>query len=496
MHKRLAPLALIFVVLPIAMVPGTAARPGVVRDDARLAAASRRDEAGWVYLHLQGPPQQIGFQYGYLAAPEIDDALATFRQYVPTAAKRDWEFFRKTAEHLFWPKLNDEERREIDGIVEGARACGKTLDRWDIVALNGNIEIAWYYVPTLDQRDNAAPGNCSAFIATGSYIKDGGIVMGHNAWVDYAVGERWNFVLDIVPERGHRMFMDSFPGFIHSGDDFALNDAGLMVTETTISQFKGFDANGIPEFARARRAMQYADSIDEWVRIMCEGNNGAYANSWLIGDRKTGEIARLELGLKNQPLERTKDGYFIGSNFPTNEKLRREETTFNADDSANCCNARRARWEQLMAEHRGKIDVEAGKRFLADHVDSRTGSVNACGRTLCGHVELDPAGASEWDWPPYFPGGACQSKVTDSRLTAKLSFWACMGHACGEPFRAEPFLKAHPEFAWQRPFLRDMPAGPWTMFRRSGKQTELKPAEKLDRARISCSSKLMVAIQT
>ena len=459
--------AVLAIALPIVFVSGSTALPGAAADDVRLSSASRRDEAGWVYLHLEGPPQQIGYQYGYLAAAEIDDALATFRQYTPTAAKRDWTFFRKTAEELFWPKLTDEERREIDGIVEGVTARGKKIDRFDVVAINGWIEIAWYYIPQLDKRDNAAPGNCSAFIATGSMTRDGGIVMGHNAWVDYAIGERWNFVLDIVPERGHRMFMDSFPGFIHSGDDFALNDAGLMVTETTITQFKGFAPAGVPEFARARRAMQYADSIDEWVRIMCEKNNGAYANSWLIGDRKTGEIARLELGLKNQPLERTKDGYFIGSNFPASEKLRREETTFNGDDSANCCNARRARWEQLMAENRGKIDIEAGKRFLADHVDTRTGSNNACGRTLCGHVDLDPAGSPEWDWPAFFPGGAVQSKVTDSRLAAKLSFWACMGHACGEPFRAEPFLKAHPDFVWQKPFLRDMPGGKWTRFSRA-----------------------------
>jgi hypothetical protein len=423
-----------------------------------------------VYLHLEGPPAQIGFHYGYLAAAEIDDALRTFRQYLPKGAHRDWAFFRKTAEELFWPKLTDEERREIDGIVEGVRARGKEIDRLDVTAMNGWLEIAWYYIPTLEKRENAAPGNCSAFIATGSYTHDGGIVMGHNAWLEYCIGARWNFVLDIVPARGHRVFMDSFPGFIHSGDDFALNDAGLMVTETTITQFKGFDPQGIPEFARARRAVQYADSIDEWVRIMCEGNNGAYANSWLVGDRNTGEIARLELGLKNHPLERTKDGYFIGSNFPADEKLRAEETTFKADDSASCCNARRARWEQLMAERRGKIDVEAGKRFLADHVDTRNGSTSACGRTLCGHIESDPAGAPEWDWPPFYPGGACQSKVTDSQLAADLSFWAFMGHACGESFHAKPFLAAHPEFSWQRPFLRDMPATTWTKFSRSSGQ--------------------------
>ena len=50
--------------------------------------------------------------------------------------------------------------------------------------------------------------------------------------------------------------------------------------------------------------MQYATSIDEYAAIMREGNNGGYANSWLIGDRKTGEIAYLELGLHHTPLTR------------------------------------------------------------------------------------------------------------------------------------------------------------------------------------------------
>jgi len=80
----------------------------------------------------------------------------------------------------------------------------------------------------------------------------------------------------------------------------------LIVTETTISQFKGFDTTGIAEFVRARKAIQYATSIDEWVATMKEKNNGGYANDWLIGDNKTGEIARLELGLKNQSLEKQK----------------------------------------------------------------------------------------------------------------------------------------------------------------------------------------------
>ncbi|MBI1851239.1 MAG: peptidase C45 [Planctomycetes bacterium] len=437
----------------------------VVRmDDVRLIGSSRRDDAGWIYVHLEGQPEYVGFQHGYLLANEIDDARNVFVKYVPVATKRDWEFFRKTARDLFWPRLTTDERREIDGIAAGARAHGKAIDRDDVAAINGWIEIAMYYIPKLEKRSNAAPGNCSAFIATGSYTTDGGIVMGHNAWVDYAIGERWNVVLDIVPAKGHRIFMDSFPGYIHSGDDFAVNDAGILVTETTITQFKGFEPAGTPEFARARRAIQFSSTIDEWAHAMIDANNGAYANSWLVGDRKTGEIARLELGLHNTPLTKTNDGFFVGSNFPADPKLRAEETTFDPNDAGNSANARRRRWEQLMEKNRGRIDVEAGKRFLADHVDSRDGSTRPSGRTLCGHVELDEKGSPEWEWPPYYPGGATQSKVTDSKLAASLSFWAAMGHACGEDFHVEPFLAAHPDFMWQRPILRDMPSSPWTLF--------------------------------
>jgi Phospholipase B len=433
--------------------------------DPRLAHASREDRSGWSVLHLQGSSEDVGYQYGWLAAPEIDDALTMFRQYTPIATGRDWQFFRQTAHDLFWTKLDDSERDEIEGIAAGVRARGKTIDAEDLAAINGWIEIAWYYLPTIESKDNAAPANCSALIATGSYTRDGGIVMAHSAWIDYVIGERWTLALDIRPEHGHRIFMDAFPGFIDSGDDFAVNDAGLMVTETTIAQFKGFDPAGVPEFARARRAMQYASTIDEWVRIMREGNNGGYANSWLIGDRKTGEIARLELGLKNSPLERTRDGYFAGANFPCDAKLCAEETTFDPKASGTSPNARRKRWDELVSAWKGKIDIDSAKLFLADHFDERVGANSPSSATLCGHMELDAKGAPEFECPPFTPIGAVQAKATDSKLAEKMSFWGCVGHACGTDFDARSFLAAHPQFASQAPILRDMPAGQWTLLR-------------------------------
>ena len=287
--------------------------------------------------------------------------------------------------------------------------------------------------------------------------------MGHNAWTTYMDGARWNIIFDITPESGNAIIMDGFPGLIHSADDFGTNSAGIMITETTISEFSGFDPKGIPEFVRARKAMQYSNSIDDFVRIMKDGNNGGYANTWLAADRKSGEIASLELGLKHVTLQRSMDGYFSGSNYPANSKLIEEETEFTPADLGVSANARRVRWDQLMAENKGRIDVEAGKRFLADHYDSYEKKVQPSERSLCGHIDLSPRGVAHWQ-PAFGVAGAAQAKVMDSSMAASMSFWAAMGHPCGIHFKAGAHLKMHPEFAWQKELLKDLNSRPWTMF--------------------------------
>ena len=443
-----------------------------MKGDPRLRTSGREDKAGWIHVRLEGTPREIGFQHGWHLAAEIDDLLQTLAFYLERATKRDWNFYRAAAERMFWPKLDPEYQEEISGIAEGlkARLPAKSYDLIDITALNGWIELAWYYVPSLDENANPcsaeikAPGYCSAFIATGSYTEDGQIVMGHNSWVEYIIGERWNAILDITPARGHRILMDALPGYIHSGDDFVVNGAGIVYTETTISQFKDFDENGIPEFARARKAAQYANSIDDFMTLMITGGNGAYANDWLVGDLKTNEIAKLELGLKNHPSWRTKDGYFIGSNFASDPKLIAEETAFNAQDASQSVFVRKARWEKLMAEYKGKINAESGKKFEEDHIDVSTGTAAANANVLCGHADADAKGVPEFAWAPFFTGGSVQGKVTTAALAKDMKMWARMGHPCGEDFLAAPFFARHPEYRWQEKFLKDMKANPWTLF--------------------------------
>jgi hypothetical protein len=470
MSRILFMLATLFAVVttPSLFCPKAAAQ--TASTDARLKGAFRRPARnGWTFVHLEGTPSEIGFQHGYLLASEIEDALKVIALEEKHDDKKDWQFFRDAAKNMMWPHIEQEYREELQGIADGLKARGVKLDVWDVVALNAAME--WgYYVKQYDKEHGikreallTVPEHCSAFVATGSYTRGGKIVIAHNNWSSYLEGARWTIIFDIVPAKGYRILMDGFPGFIHSGDDFGINSAGIIITETTISRFFGYDPNGIPEFVRARKAMQYSNSIDDFARIMKDGNNGGYANNWLVADIKNNEIADLELGLKNVTLERTKDGYFVGSNFPVNPKLAKEETNFDLNDMSLSANARHLRWKDLMAENKGKIDVTAAQRFLADHYDTFEKKIDPDERTLDGHIDLSPRGSPPWE-PPYGTAGAVQNKVTDAAMAAKMELTAAAGHACGMNFHAAEHLKEHPEFSWQKDLLRDMNAYPWTTF--------------------------------
>ena len=438
--------------------------------DTRLKGAFRSPEKnGWTFVHLEGTPAEIGYQHGYLLADRIEDTAKVTVLEQTHGSEYGWSFFRDAAKNMMWPKIEAEYREELQGIADGLRAHGSKLDLWDVVAVNASME--WgYYVKEYDkthQPEKAAelvvPEHCSAFAATGSYTKDGKVVIAHNCWTRYLDGSRWTIIFDIKPAHGYRMLMDGFPGFIHSGDDFGINSAGIAITETTISGFSGYDPSGIPEFVRARKGMQYSNSIDDYARIMKKGNNGGYANNWLIADRKTNEVADLELGLKNVNLWRTKDGCFVGSNFPVSPKLASEETNFDLNDMGASANARHVRWKQLMAENKGKIDMAMAQKFLGDHYDTYDKKEEPDERTLCGHIDLSPRGSGSWQ-PPFGPAGAVQNKGADAMMIEKMALSASAGHCCGIDFNAAEHLKKYPQFDWQAPLLRNMPSGPWAMF--------------------------------
>jgi hypothetical protein len=431
-----------------------------------ISKANRHEKNGWLYLHIEGNPEERGFQYGYLLANEIKESIRVLSVKWEYQSALKWSWLVQKAGEILTKKVDPENLREINGMVKGMKAANISTSQDELVALNGYIELMdnWFQSVKDSLKINSpetVSQSCSSFIATGSMTSDCGIVLGHNTHDEYFTAP-CNLILDIVPEKGHHILMQAFVGFIHSGSDFFVTDAGLVGSETTIVDFVPFDENGSPEFSRMRTATQYASSIDEWCTIMKKDNNGGYANSWLLGDINTNEIARLELGLKYIGFEKKKDGFFTGSNVPEDLRILRFETKRSETDIRFSSVARRVRWNTLMKQYAGMINLEIAEKFEADHFDTYINKELPDCRTLCQHCDLD----EELSGPyvPFMPEGALDGKVLDSKMAKQMSFVARWGSSCGIAFDAKKFLQEHPQFGWMEGILKSRPTEPWTIF--------------------------------
>lgn len=427
----------------------------------------RFDSNGWVYLHLEGNPYEIGFQRGKLMAPEMDKMRKTLTNSYYHSSDLRWPHIVEAAGQLFEGKLGPELEEEVRGIAAGTKAAGIEFPRSEVLALNGLTELTGYWWPNVasGKLPDIEPGTrCSAFVATGKYTRGGGVVMAHNTWAGYSEAQFFNVIVDLVPEKGHRILMQSGPGLVQSNTDFFVTDAGIMGTETTMSGIQAFDPEGIPEFVRARRAMQYAGTPDEFVSIMREGNNGAYANSWLLAEAESGEILRFEQGNKIDAIEKTRDGYYVGFNAASDPDLRNLECSdtgyFNIKDSV--C-ARRVRLEYLMEKYKGAIDVPSARTIIADHYDVYLKEYLPGVRTVEGRSDLDNKKYSNGS--PYSPSGAVDGKVMDKQEALDMSFQARWGSSSGLPFDVNEYLEKNPQYGFLKGYLLDRPTEPWTSFK-------------------------------
>ncbi len=434
----------------------------------RFGAAWKYPQAGWLVLHIEGSPYDRGVQHGRLMAREIVEyikALARTRSHKdPEAA---WKSLRLLTDTAFLRKYDVECLEEMKGIADGAAAAGakydgRRLDLLDIVTLNSDVEVGFLELalqatPTgLDSkkfgRPQASPPlvnrreMCSAFVATtpATNKSTGGVMLGHTTMSSLSWVYHINVWLDVTPTKGHRFVCQTFPGGIQSGMDYYISASGLLIAETTIDQ-TSFDPTGETESSRIRRAVQYANNIDEAVAILGTRNNGLYTNEWLIADTKTNEIAMYELGTRHTKLYRSSrdewpagtKGFYWGCN---NTKDRDVLSDTIADPRGKPGN---------LVLHPGRRDVAWLKLF--DKHKERGGLSEAFG-------------FEAYSTAPIVGYPSCDAKFTTSALAKDLSSWAIFGPPLGKAWRAsKDELDTDPE-------VQPLVANDWTLLgtRRAG----------------------------
>jgi len=387
--------------------------------------AYRYPAAGWIYLHIEGQPYERGYQHGHLMAREIPEYLE--RCAATLGDKDHWQDYRTSANALFLRGFDQEILEEMRGIADGASDAGarwqdRRVDLIDIVVANVTVELGelapavsttptglegrgFDKPPYADRKRDSARDHCSAFAATGPATPDGKMVIGHMTWWGLTLAEQTNVWLDIKPVSGHRMLIQSYPGGIESGTDWYQNDAGVVLTETTIDQTP-FNIQGTPVAFRARLAIQYGGNIDEVVRYLGTRNNGLYTNEWIMGDAKTNEIAIYDLGTNHTRLWRSSKnewfgdtpGFYWGDNNAKDLSVRLEnypDPQGDPDYIPYVPGPRDLAWQELYRKYRGQIDEQFG--FLAF-------------RTA-----------------PLVSGGAMDAKIATSEMASHLMAWAAIG---------------------------------------------------------------------
>lgn len=445
--------------------------------------------SGWYYSKLSGTYHDIGFRHGKTHAYIINKILGRMEELTYWSTGFEWNYLKNHIMDLWWNNIPAECQEEITGISDGIKATGTSSgDIPDIFLWNCIMEVLYYYLPTYGKKLKnitnvlgaaTPPDSCSAFIAVGDYTDDGGIVMAHNSFSGYELAYM-HLILDIETAKGNRFVMQTAPGWICSNTDFGINNKGLMITETTIGGFNNYCNNEsdlaglIPEFARARRAMECAGSFDDFTSIMTDGNTGGYANSWLVGDCNKNSIMRFELGYTHAKKSVLDTGFFAGFNAPLDPEIRNLECSNTGYmDIRRHQGARQVLIPALVEKYRGKITTDIAKLILSDHHDPYLSQLkgeaieNIGARNIDAHYDLDPRQfMSQAGRPlPYQPQGAVDGKTADSKMAEELDFCARFGSSSDVGFDAENFFTDHPQFNDMKKFIDDRPANPWTSTR-------------------------------
>ena len=457
---------------------------------------------GWNYIHISGGPYERGLAHGTLLKEEIHECLKMMEWNLYDSHGFKIDFFIQVSNFIFKKPLEEnfpEFFEEIKGIAKGSGVDLDELILWNNYPsldyalpkiktfLDDMPELKKQYghllekLPDSGQMEGGGKDKCSAFMAIGDYTKDGKICCAHNSFDNFVDGQYFNTIIDIKPQKGHRILFQSAPGYISSQTDFFINSKGFIGTETTMGGFMSFEHRD-PISCRIRKCMQYANTLDEYVEFLKKENSGDYANSWLIGDTKNNEIMRIELGLEFVNVERKKNGYFIGFNAPYDARIRNLECVNSGfDDIRRHQGARKVRLEQLMDQHKGKINIEIAQEIIADHYDVYLNKTNPCSRTTCSHYELDDrAFMSQADRPlPYQPRGAVDGCVVDTESCKNMGFYGRWGSSCGTPFYVKEFIKQNMQWKRYGPHLHDRPSQPWTYF----KTLDSLPKTKMTRSK-------------
>ena len=139
--------------------------------------------------------------------------------------------------------------------------------------------------------------HCSAIFKLKYDLSD--IFFGHNSWyylnMMTRIFKEYNLNFNHHSIKTHNVMFSSYPGAIASNDDFYFTSKGLVVIETTNSNYNESSFDLVTEesllcWQRVQLSNRMSENAKEWTEIFAKFNSGTYNNMYMVLDTKNVEF--------------------------------------------------------------------------------------------------------------------------------------------------------------------------------------------------------------
>lgn len=305
------------------------------------------------FLRISGQPRERGRQYGRLARERIELSLSIYdrafeKKGIP------WSEVRRRA-RAFMPRIAAYDATlldEIEGIAEGA-----DLEVERIVAINARTELLYGAAPSAPSPEEQAEG-CTAALALPSVTADGKLIHGQNwDWISDCAHSAVVVRIDCGDGNPFLSFMEA--GMLARA---GFNAAGIALTGNFLASDRDRGRDGVPIPLLRRRILRSKDLGAAVGEVYLAPR--AFSNNLMIS-----HVAGVALDLETSPDEvfwlKPAEGLLVHSNHFKTESARAKVRDVGLEVSPDSL-YRDDRVQELLAAHRGHIDVEHFKAAFRD----------------------------------------------------------------------------------------------------------------------------------
>jgi isopenicillin-N N-acyltransferase-like protein len=306
------------------------------------------------FFGISGAPRERGRQYGRQARDRIEVSLSIYHQAFDKK-QIAWSEVRRRARD-FMPRIAAYDAtllEEIEGIAEGADV---EVER--IVALNARTELLYGAATSAPPPEDQAEG-CTSALALPATTADGLLIHGQNwDWISDCV--RSAVVVRIDCGDGNPMLSFMEAGMLARA---GFNAAGLALTGNFLASDRDRGRPGVP-IPLLRRRILRSNNLGAAVGEVYLAPR-AFSNNLMIS-----HVAGVAVDLETAPDEvfwlKPQDGLLVHSNHFKTDGARAKLRDVGLEVSPDSL-YRDDRVQEVLAAHRGRIDVEHFKTAFRDN---------------------------------------------------------------------------------------------------------------------------------